>query len=167
MNIFVLSKDPKLAAKYHCDKHVVKMTLETAQIMSTVVRELGFVKFSTGLKVYQSTHKNHPCVLWAQQSYENFMWLGELGAALANEFHYRYNKTHKSQDVIIQCAFIGIFEMDNFPIKGMTEFVQAMPAQYRNLNPVRAYRDYYIHEKSNLLTYTKREKPLWIDRLPV
>ena len=57
MNIFYLDKDPQQAAKYHCDKHVVKMILESAQMLCTVVNEISGGQVTP----YKSTHKNHPC----------------------------------------------------------------------------------------------------------
>ena len=38
MNIFCLDQDPHLAARMHCDKHVVKMILEYGQMLSTAHR---------------------------------------------------------------------------------------------------------------------------------
>lgn len=68
MNIFVLDSDPEIAAKYHTDKHVIKMILESAQMMSTVVRYVGL---DAG---YKSTHLNHPCTIWARTSLSNWLW---------------------------------------------------------------------------------------------
>ena len=70
MNIFVLHPMPDVAARMQCDKHVSKMTLETAQMLCTVINELG------GTSPYKSAHVNHPCSVWARQTMGNFMWLG-------------------------------------------------------------------------------------------
>ena len=40
MNIFVLDKDPHIAAQMHCDRHVPKMIVESAQMLSTAHRLL-------------------------------------------------------------------------------------------------------------------------------
>ena len=75
MNIFVLDTSPKLAAEYHCNKHVVKMIIETAQMLSTAHDYL-----ETGISgLYKPTHKNHPCSIWVRQSRENYLWTLDLG----------------------------------------------------------------------------------------
>ena len=42
MNIFVLDKDPIISAQMQCDKHIVKMPLESAQMC--VVYGIGMVQ---------------------------------------------------------------------------------------------------------------------------
>lgn len=161
MNIFVLDLIPERAAQYHCDKHVVKMILETAQILSTVV--VGKIPQAREV-LYKPTHKSHPCVIWASQSVKNMLWLASLGFALCEEFEYRYGKKHKSEKIILNATILGLtFPRIKYPEVELTPFTQAMPEKYRNDNPVKAYRDYYKNEKKHLLTYTKRENPPWID----
>lgn len=162
MNIFVLDKNPQLAAQYHCDKHVVKMVLETAQILSTVLIEL-LPEYKEGL--YRPTHKTHPCTLWAAESENNFWWLLHLGHYLSEEFTYRYGGTHKSTEIIKTAANIFTYTWSlGFPKTDITPFVQAMPDYCKDPDdPVNAYRTYYIMEKKHLLQYTKREKPSWLE----
>ena len=153
MNIFVLDEKVEKCAEYHCDKHVIKMILESAQMMSAVVRLDGY---DIG---YKLTHKNHPCTIWARKSLSNYIWLFKLVEHLNAEYRYRYNKdvNHKSFDMV------KTLPTPNLPDTGLTPFAQAMPDQYRNKNTVKAYRDYYINEKSNLLIWTKRKTPEWIN----
>ena len=153
MNIFVLDEKVEKCAEYHCDKHVIKMILESAQMMSAVVRLDGY---DIG---YKLTHKNHPCTIWARKSLSNYIWLFKLVEHLNAEYRYRYNKdvNHKSFDMV------KTLPTPNLPDTGLTPFAQAMPDQYRNKNAVKAYRDYYINEKSNLLIWTKRKTPEWIN----
>ena len=40
MNIFVLDRNPVIAAQMQCDKHIVKMIVESGQMLSTVHRML-------------------------------------------------------------------------------------------------------------------------------
>jgi hypothetical protein len=155
MNIFVLDKEPELAAQYHCDRHVLKMILETAQILSTVVRRQG-IDYG-----YQSTHENHPCVQWAGICVGNFLWLQKLGRALCAEYTYRYRKTHASECVIRDAPLPPAIS----PILNMTPFPQCMPEVYREEDTVQAYRDYYMGEKTHLLQYTYRHPPEWMLRL--
>jgi len=145
MNIFILDRDPVLAAQYQCDKHVVKMVLETAQILSTI---------NGG--PYKPTHKNHPCVLWAEKNPLNYQWLSRHAVALANEYTLRYGKRHKCQDIIEDLAVS--YAYGNYP---PASFVQCMPEQYRQEDPVEAYRAYYRSEKARFATWTKREQPFW------
>lgn len=153
MNIFVLDLDPQRAAQYHLDKHVVKMILETTQILSTVLS-------GKGLKApYKPTHANHPCVKWANTSFSNFNWLYRLGIELCKEYTHRYGKTHKCEALLKE---IIVPHPDMFSSLGLTNFAQAMPDAYKNTDPVIAYRNYYIGAKKELLKYTKRELPDWL-----
>ena len=153
MNIFILDKEVKKCAEYHCDKHVIKMILESAQMLSAVVRLNGH---DIG---YKLTHKNHPCTIWARESLSNYNWLVRLTRLLNYEYRYRYDKdiNHKSYDLV------KTLPIPDLPDIGLTPFAQAMPEQYKNKNAVKAYRDYYINEKSSFLTWTKRKKPKWIN----
>lgn len=162
MNIFALDNDPSLAALMHCDKHVVKMVLETAQILSTVHHLCGS---SRAGEVYKPTHKNHPSVKWAAESASNYRWLAMLFQGLAYEYSWRYNKSHKSW---VQLGG----RLLKYP-KGLAglacraPFALAMPDVYKFVSndPVECYRAYYWHEKRDLLTYTKRDEPEWLTRM--
>lgn len=147
MNIFVLSTNPIEAAIYQCDKHVIKMCLETAQILSTVAGG-----------PYKPTHVNHPCVLWAKKNRTNYNWLVKHGLALCQEYTYRYGKEHKCEAVIRSLA--NKWEM--FPI-GCSQFVQCMPDQFKDHDPVEAYRKYY-HSKARFARWTRRNVPFWWNR---
>lgn len=150
MNIFVLSKSPTLAAQYHCDKHVVKMVLETAQLLSTVAGE-----------GYKPTHKNHPCTVWARESLANYHWLYALGQALGQEYTHRYGKVHKSSLVIDSLPYAPATVTGGMS----TPFALAMPDEYRTDCPVASYRAYYVGEKSRMLKYTNRRAPEWVEEL--
>lgn len=156
MNIFVLHSDPEICARFHCDKHVGKMLLESCQIMSTAVQlELG--KEIEGL--YKKTHISHPCVKWCRESKHNFHWLWRLASNLSNEFAYRFYKTHKSSELLIPLLqYIGIFSSKKL------KFIQCMPETYKQASTIKAYRDYYYYEKYKLLIYTRRSEPKFIER---
>lgn len=170
MNIFVLALDPKRCAQSHCDKHVMKMVLETAQILCAV----HYVLDSPHVPPYRKTHTRHPCVLWAAASADNYAWLVELGKALAEEYAHRYSKhgaddasrkSHKSLAVIL---WAEANPPPDLPTGlGRTPFAQAMPEAYRrDGDPVGAYRAYYLGEKSDLLKYTRRPAPAWLTSSP-
>jgi hypothetical protein len=154
MNIFVLDKDPVLAAKYQCDKHVVKMCLETAQILCTALRRYGVDT------PYKAAHKNHPCTLWAGDSLTNFLWLYDHGVALCKEYTLRYGKVHKSEAVINST----LDKSGILPSKGPTPFAQAMPEVYKDECPVTAYRNYYLGEKL-VFSKWKTQTPYWVKKV--
>ncbi len=152
MNIFALSMDVKEAAEYHVDKHVVKMPLETAQMLCT---NLNLISIETP---YLSVHKNHPCTIWARQSQHNFLWLCDLGEALCAEYTFRYKKIHKCESIINFCRKYYIY----FPCDRMTDFAMAMPDKYKCSNPILAYRKFYNLDKRHLHSWTDRPTPRWI-----
>ena len=153
MNIFVLDEDIKQCAQYHCDQHVVKMILESAQIVCTALNLHGFTT------PYKSTHVQHPCVLWAAASHANLEWLVQLARALNDEYRYRYDKGNDHASI----AVLDQIEKLRFASIGLTEFPQAMPEQYRvSGDAVCAYRNFYIGEKLRFARWTKRPIPPWI-----
>ena len=157
MNIFYLDPDPKLAAQYQCDRHVVKMTLETAQLLCSA--------YPMGDAPYKTTPYNHPCAVWTRQSAENYIWLLEHGAALASEYTARYGKTHKSSEVIEWCATNALRVC--FTGKGWNEPPQCMPGEYQRYHTVRAYRAYYRGAKKSFATWKPpAEVPAWWTETP-
>jgi hypothetical protein len=142
MNIFYLHYNTRRCARYHVDRHVVKMILETAQLLCTAIiiitndENTGFCK---------ATHKNHPCAIWVRKSKANWLWLKELGLALCKEYTLRYEKKHKYEDKI-EALIVPDLEDVEF-----TEPPQAMPEEYKNKeSSVIAYRQYYISGKKHL-----------------
>ena len=154
MNIFILDKDVKKCAQYHCDKHVVKMILETAQLLCGVHH---MTDQATDQVPYKLSHKNHPCAIWARESFSNYVYLCELGLELCNEYTHRYGKRHKSLDVILWC----IVNRPNIPDKGFTKFAKAMPEEYKVESAVESYRNYYRGDKSGFATWKNRDVPMW------
>ena len=158
MNIFILDKDVKKCAQYHCDKHVVKMILETAQLLCGVHHMTAQVTAQVTDQVpYKLSHKNHPCAIWARESYTNYLYLCELGLALCDEYTHRYGKRHKSMEVILWC----IGNRPNIADKGLTEFAKAMPEEYKVKSAVESYRNYYRGAKSGFATWKNRDIPRW------
>lgn len=152
MNIFVLDNNIKKCARYHCDQHVVKMILESVQLLCTALNKKGFTT------PYKSTHSKHPCVLWVEQSYDNFLWLRELTLALNAEYQYRYQKPQDHKSI----AVLGHISGMRYASEGLTPFVQAMPDEYRvEGDAVRAYRQFYRGDKSRFAKWTRRKAPAW------
>jgi hypothetical protein len=156
MNIFILAFSAQTAAQFHCDKHVVKMILESAQLLYCAHWMTDATTLPAG--AYRKTHPNHPCAIWTRESLDNYVWLCELALALCDEFTFRYGKVHKTQAHIEWL----VAHPPVIPAIGITEIRQAMPVEYKRPNPVEAYRAYYLGAKTRLLTYTKRQTPQFV-----
>ena len=175
MNIFYLDPDPKICAEMHLDKHVVKMILEYAQLLSTAHRVLdgticdGFSNSGRRKKtytisdprndiLYSATHINHPSTIWVRQSQANYGWLYELFGWLCAEYTHRYGKHHATERLDSQLKI----PPKNIPIGEFTEPTPAMPDTYKVMNDsVKSYRNYYIHDKSRFAKWKNRESPEW------
>ena len=160
MNIFFLDWNLKLCAQYACNKHIVKMILETNQLLYSVYHLLDpELLLMAPLTPYKLTHKNHPCAKWVRENSSNFLWLLELSWEYCKEYTFRYYKIHSCQEHVIWMIQNLPRGLPNEP---MTAPVQAMPDKYKCEDPVKAYRNYYIGEKLHFVKYTKREAPFWI-----
>ena len=153
MNIFFLDWDVEKNAQYHCDKHVVKMILETAQLLCGVHHMTDAVYVP-----YKLSHKNHPCSIWARESLTNYLYLGELGLELSREYTHRYGKKHKSQEIIEWCL-INKPEIQDI---GFTTPPKAMPDEYKTEDVIESYRKYYLGVKKTFLTWKERQIPEWV-----
>jgi len=173
----VLDLDLYLNAKYHVDKHIVKMPLEAAQLMCTaswIDEILGYVpraltkEETRELRVYLSgleewywhsrytiTHFNHPCSIWARSSRDNYQWLYQYAMSLGYEYTNRYGKWHASTSVAL-----NVPKIENMESIGLMPFVQAMPDQYKGPDAVEAYRAYYKAEKRHIAKW-KTGVPDW------
>ena len=176
MNIFAIDDDPSRCAEYMVDKHVVKMILETAQLLSTAHRVLDGVKTDalskTGRKVsrwvlgdsrddhlYSATHVNHPSAVWCRENINNYIWLYCHFLALLNEYTYRYGKHHKCEGMIDYLKGAP----HNISHAPLTQVTPAMPDEYKvPYNSVESYRNYYKHSKTHLHKWTKRNPPEWL-----
>jgi len=161
MNIFVLHRSPKRSAEMHCDKHVVKMILETAQMLYSAHWVLQPDKLTE--TAYKLAHKNHPCSIWVRQSLANYLWLCSLGWWLCKEYQYRYgtHKIHKTETHIVWL----LNNPPALPDTSLTSFAQAMPDEYKHTDTVKAYQTYYIESKlkqRGIVKYTKRDQPAFI-----
>jgi hypothetical protein len=151
MNIFFLHKDPKIAACMQCDKHVVKMVLETAQMLSTAARAQGY---DMG---YKSAYPNHPMTLWVNESPHNYTWAAIHGLELAHEYTRRYKKRHKSQDIIEP-----LWDLKKGISTKCTTPPLCMPDEYKTENYVQSYRNYYYFEKKSFAKYTNSVIPTFM-----
>lgn len=153
MNIFILDKDIKTSAYYHCDQHVNKMILEAAQILCTVLAKQDI---STP---YKPTHENHPCTIWAGKSLDNYIYVCDYAFWLNEAAKERYSRktNHKSWEVIESLPFPDIESV------GLTEFARAMPDEFKQIpDVVTAYREYY---KTKTFATWKNGKPYWYETI--
>ena len=173
MNIFILDDNPRACAEYHLDKHVVKMPLETAQLICTahwITHFFGHIpqaidsyetkklrEYSSEYDIfpYKPVMPNHPCSIWVRSSMQNYMYLTALGIALGREYTHRYNRKHKSAELLYDLPSIKL------PDDGLTDFAQAMPDEYRDSDAITAYRSYYRGDKAYIAKWTKRDTPWW------
>ena len=96
MNIFYFDECPVVSAEAQPDKMLVKMPLETAQMLCTAHRVLDGDEYADSVGLYKEAYKNHPCTIWARESSSNYSWLYRHFLALGMEYNYRYGKTHAS-----------------------------------------------------------------------
>jgi len=157
MNLFILSNHLESNVKYHVDRHVVKMPIEATQLCCTVARE------RCGLDIgYKSTYVNHPVTAWVGATLGNFVWTTLYAKALFAEYTYRYNRVHASQ-LVLELLLENMHPIEKMlPAGGMTEHYKAVSPELKELEPVLAYRAYYLKHKRRLFNWTKREVPSWI-----
>ena len=187
MNIFFLSMSIKRCARYHFDKHVVKMILEYCQLLSTAWHILAPDEAKihhTDNKIYRPTHKNHPCTIWVRQHINNYLYVCRLGLELCEEWRYRYQHTreHKSEPKLLfllnnipPIPSYNIIKNKHNPKSLKLPLPQAMPPEYKRTRntvhtSVKAYRKYYQSpEKEHIVSWTKKRdgtkvqltKPPW------
>ena len=171
MNIFILDPLPEISAQMMCNKHVVKMVLESCQLLSTAhhVLDGDVIEVNTGKRRYKTsicttkdickaTMINHPCTIWARETRSNYMWLWKHAKALCAEYTKRYGKIHVMEEMLMG----GLYNPPKNIAKGkLTPFAQAMPDQYKDKNPVVAYRKYYINEKERFAKWKVSSPPEW------
>jgi hypothetical protein len=176
VNIFAVDNDPVQAAQWLVDKHIVKMILESCQLLSTAHRLLDGTQYidktKTGRNVkrwrlpderetvlYSVTHINHPSAVWCRETTSNYEWLYQHFQALCMEYNHRYGKYHKCMNMWDHLS-MRPRNMTDGPLQ---PFSVAMDKQYIvSTDPIENYRNYYKIGKARMHKWTKREKPIWI-----
>ena len=188
MNIFHLDNNLEESAKAHCDQHVRKMLIEYTQILCMnyryhvgtpgklylerkkkivfadhpyVIPEDEITDYNPFIYIVPKAHINHPSTIWARTSLSNTMWLLELTKQVSNEWTYRYKKPHRTQKILQR--YIDLLHNYDIPDIGLTKLTLAMPEEYFDDDPVKAYRNFYIFEKTKFAKWEKgRPAPIWI-----
>lgn len=163
MNIFIVDYDPCVAAKCLVDRHIIKMILESAQMLSTAHRicdgdKNGVLNDEREELLYRITHKNHPCTRWVIEGKENYRWLLYHWIALMDEYTLRYFKTHSCERLkpYLLTPPINMKESGTYPVCAMDESYKISKDVVKN------YRNYYNNGKSHLFKWTKRHPPEWV-----
>jgi len=155
MNIFYLDKNPYQCAKLHCDKHIVKMILEYAQLLSTAHRLLD-----NNIEVYQTAFKNHPSTIWTRTNKANYKWLSMLWVYLCMEYTHRYNKKHLTEKKLRKLL---LSVPRNIPDGVFFEPPQCMPEDVKRESAIIAYQEYYKKYKRYFAKWTNRPMPEFME----
>lgn len=157
MNVFATSPDPIVSAQHHCDIHLRKMIVETAQLLSTAHVVCDGIQVA-----YKKTHHNHPCGVWIRESASNYRWAFNMLEAMLIEYEYRFEKTHRTG-----LHLEALRAVPTMVDRGLTPFAQAMPEHLRDSDAHKAYRRYLKikftewsqRDRPVRCTYTRREVP--------
>lgn len=162
MNVFVCERDPRAAAEALTDKHVVKMVLETTQVLSAVCT----LKNLPNDNLYKLTHSRHPVILRSVDDVNYLRWVIDHGKSLVDEYTYRYDKTHKSKDVLLLAEKILT---EHLSIPAIAIFDESWPKcvfdELRSDNLIIAYRKHLIQKYNrweHIPKWTKRSLPSWL-----
>ena len=153
MNIFYLDKCPDKAARLQYNKHVVKMILESAQMLCTAHHCYGD-KYQVENVPYKQAHLNHPSTVWTRRSKSTYMWLYNHMMALGDEYTKRYGKTHLS---ITKCKDFLAIPPRHIQGDDWCQPPQAMPDEYKDECSIQAYWNYYIGEKHIVVNHNKEK----------
>ena len=170
MNIFALDRNPRIAAEMMCDQHIVKMIVESIQMLSAVIdmnykdrykgADSSPPSQTLGLYGYPKSVCKHPCTLWLAESRGNYKWLIKHTRAMCLEYSKRYNKSHASEGLVMVCEAQEKYL--DFLYHRKTEFVQAMPDQAKKKDPIKGYRNFYNLYKFAFARWQKtRPAPDW------
>ena len=155
MNIFYLDRDIEKCVQMHCDKHVVKMCIEYAQLLSSVHHMTG----TGNEQMYKLTHKNHPDAIWARTSFENYAYLVSLAVLLGEEYTFRYGKVHKSIELVESLPWPS-----GVPTGSFSEPPKCVHDDFKSIEDVvEAYRAYYNRDNAYMCTWKKRPIPEWFN----
>ena len=166
MNIFYVESSPQGAAMALCDKHVNKMTTETAQMLSTAVhRHLSRPNSSVLPHIYRPAYHHHPSTRWVGENLAQYVWAYALLKALCDEFEYRGFKKGQPHAARALLHYLGSFEViAQIPNGTFDAPPLCMPDQYKQTDAMQAYRDYYRGEKMGFAKWERgRSAPEWLD----
>ena len=163
MNRFLINYSPELCARDLCDKHVVKMPLEEAQMLCTTVR-LHAPEYAEFAGLYRAVHQKHPCTIWAGQTRANYLYSLDMFREMCREYTHRYGKVHASwrlYDALIdaaQCVPDGDITPHPECFSEHTDLKSGRPW------PIQSYRKFYMTKQRRFkMVWTKRDVPDWFE----
>lgn len=158
MNIFVLDSLPHVSARYHCDKHVHKMIVESAQMLSSAHRTIDF-ETDFHNSIYAQVRTNHPATAWVRETEGNYLWTLQLALALCVNYTQRYGREHATQSMLTR----GILSRPpaHIPYGQNTPHVLCMPSELHSQDPVHSYRLFYAVRKARFAKWEHSEEPYW------
>lgn len=184
MNIFYLDPNPKTCAEMHVDKHVVKMIIEYAQLLSTAHRVIDGEEYTDltangrriqrwrldderESKLMKATHINHPSAIWCRENSSNYIWLFQLYKHLCDEYTYRYGKVHACARLIDDLCYVPTkIKNDSFfaptpAMPGELKVLAENPVPGRKYDSLKSYHKYYLTEKIRFAKWKNRNIPEW------
>ena len=166
MNIFHVDVTGDACAMAQCDSHVVKMPVETAQMCSTAMHMRG-VDTDEVPGLYKPCYEYHPMNVWVRETDENLWWTIRHGLDLCRECNYRYGKIHSSPAVLRTCFYYMLDYYNDAPntMHYSTEPPQCMPDEFKHVDHIEAYREFYRVDKAHIHRWTRRQPPSWLHQI--
>ena len=188
MNIFYLDPDPKICAQMHVSKHVVKMIIEYAQLMSTAHRVLDGTEYTdltaNGRRIkrwrlddereqslMKASHINHPSAIWCRENLANYQWLYTMWRHLLDEYKFRYGKIHACARLELDLRFpptkikLGDFFAPTPAMPQELKILAENPVPGRKYDSLKSYHNYYIKDKIRFASWkgkvNSRNIPYW------
>lgn len=186
--MFFLDYDPQKCAQMHVSKHVTKMCIEYAQLMSTAHRVLDGTEYTdltaNGRRIkrwrldddreqslMKASHINHPSAIWCRENLANYRWLFRMWSHLLEEYTYRYGKVHACARLKDILRFPPTkIKVDEFfaPTPAMPpdlKIVAENPQPGRKYDSLKSYHNYYNVAKRGFATWqgkvNSRPIPSW------
>jgi len=188
MNIFYLDPHPKTCAEMHISKHVVKMIIEYAQLMSTAHRVLDGTEYTdltaNGRRIkrwrlddereqslMKASHINHPSAIWCRENLDNYQWLYTMWRHLLNEYTFRYGKIHACARLELDLRFpptkipLGEFFAPTPAMPSDLKILAENPQPGRKYDSLKSYHNYYNVSKRGFASWqgkiNSRPTPVW------
>jgi hypothetical protein len=157
VNIFFLSDCPEKSAKLLCNRHKVRMPLESAGMLA-----FAFPEGETPIPNLRSNrHHKHPASVWARQSKSNFEWLLIHALTQAEDYKKHYKREHASEKHIHW--FKNNYHKISFPRAELTSFSRCFSSFKEYLdntesNTIKAYQSFYWLDKKTFAKWPSLEE---------
>lgn len=160
MIIFVVSKNPKRAAKYMVDQHVSKIPTEAVQALSCAVKIFDpelFVPYKT-----PKSRLNNPTTEWLLRSASNYSWAWKYAEALSICYWEIYGKK-KGNHIKSYLKLQYLPREIEIPDIGLTNF----PLKIYGESDIATVRKYYSDklktQKGLRAEWSGQNPPYWLE----